>query len=182
LNLLLGASGILAAPRLRNVGSVDANDRVARGATDRALRNARWTALRLLGDGQQAAMRGPALGMKKARRLLPTGAGGTLTMKDVVDLRRRAHEMGYPSIALAQAFQFDCGLRQKDLIGAWVPRAELDTLAEFVDGDMAWVRGLRWRLGRQLGGSGRRRCRTDWIGERCGPRRFAFGIRALEFV
>jgi len=56
-------------------------------------------------------MRGPALGMKKARRLLPTGAGGTLTMKDVVDLRRRAHEMGYPSIALAQAFQFDCGLR-----------------------------------------------------------------------
>jgi hypothetical protein len=32
--------------------------------------------------------------------------------------------MGWHSIALAQAIQFDCALRQKDVIGEWVPESE----------------------------------------------------------
>ena len=43
----------------------------------------------------------------------------------------KAHEAGYPSIALAQALQYECGLRQKDVIGEWLDR---DT----------WAMGLRW--------------------------------------
>src|SRR5713101_3930684 len=39
-------------------------------------------------------------------------------------LRLKAHEMGHHSIALEQAFAFELGVRQKDVIGEWIPRAE----------------------------------------------------------
>jgi hypothetical protein len=59
----------------------------------------------------------------------------------------KAHEMGYPSIALAQAFQTDCwqyGLTQKDVIGEWVPKDEAGLSAVLDDDGMKWLRGLRW--------------------------------------
>jgi site-specific recombinase XerD len=54
-----------------------------------------------------------------------------------------AHEFAWHSIALAQALQFELMLRQKDVIGEWVPVAEPgDSGVE--DAGQKWLRGLRW--------------------------------------
>lgn len=58
-------------------------------------------------------------------------------------VRRVAHQMGWPSIALAQAIQFEAGLRQKDVIGEWVPDTEPGESEVHYRG-MKWLRGLRW--------------------------------------
>jgi site-specific recombinase XerD len=51
--------------------------------------------------------------------------------------------MGRPSIALAQAFQFELMLRQKDVIGEWVPIREPGISDVQADG-LKWLRGIRW--------------------------------------
>jgi hypothetical protein len=45
------------------------------------------------------------------------------------------------SIALAQALQADCALRQKDVIGEWVPLSDPEPSAVLHEG-MKWVRGI----------------------------------------
>lgn len=67
-----------------------------------------------------------------------------LTVEQVNAIRDKAHEVGRPSIALAQAFQFDCILRQKDVIGEWVPISEAP-LSDVVAGNMKWLRGIQWQ-------------------------------------
>jgi hypothetical protein len=68
-----------------------------------------------------------------------------LTREHVVAIRAKAHEMGRSSMALAQAFQFECMLRQKDVIGEWVPQNEPGPSSEVTDDDgRKWIRGLRW--------------------------------------
>src|SRR4029077_319139 len=49
----------------------------------------------------------------------------------------------YRSIALAQAIQFDCSFRQKDVIGEWVPVSEKE-MSDVITGGKKWVRGIRW--------------------------------------
>ena len=66
-----------------------------------------------------------------------------LTADQVVAIRKKAHEMGRPSIALAQAIQFECILRQKDVIGEWVPMSEPVVSDVFANG-YKWARGIRW--------------------------------------
>ena len=48
-----------------------------------------------------------------------------------------------PSVALAQAFQFESLLRQKDVIGAWVPISERAP-SDLVHGAWKWIKGIRW--------------------------------------
>lgn len=69
-----------------------------------------------------------------------------LTAKHVIAIRAKAHEMGLPSIALAQAFQFECTLRQKDVIGEWIPIEEpgASDVINHRTGKK-WMRGLRWQ-------------------------------------
>jgi hypothetical protein len=53
----------------------------------------------------------------------------------------------YPSLALAQAFQFECSFRQKDVIGEWVPLAERpvsDVIHRGKKCIMKWIKGIRW--------------------------------------
>ena len=66
-----------------------------------------------------------------------------LTADMVVAIRREAHKLGFASIALAQAFQFDCMFRQKDVIGEWVPISE-PGVSEIISGNEKWLKGLRW--------------------------------------
>ena len=66
-----------------------------------------------------------------------------LTADQVVALRAAAHELGLHSVALAQAFQFELMLRQKDVIGEWVPMSE-PGVSDIKDGNEKWLRGLRW--------------------------------------
>jgi hypothetical protein len=66
-----------------------------------------------------------------------------MTAEQAITIREKAREYGYYSIALAQAFQFDCLLRQRDTIGEWVPLAEKGESDTFWHGQK-WIRGLRW--------------------------------------
>jgi hypothetical protein len=65
----------------------------------------------------------------------------TAAMADAVC--EQAHFMGWHSLALAQAFQFDLMLRQKDVIGEYVPLTEPGE-SDIVWREQKWLRGLRW--------------------------------------
>lgn len=67
-----------------------------------------------------------------------------LTAEQATAIRTKAHEMGHHSIALAQAFQFDCTFRQKDVIGERVPTGEPGPLSHVLYGDEKWWRGIMW--------------------------------------
>jgi hypothetical protein len=67
-----------------------------------------------------------------------------LTEDDVKKIMAKAKEMGFPSIALAQAIQFECKIKQRDVIGEWVPPAELREPSGVINGAQAWHRGIRW--------------------------------------
>lgn len=66
-----------------------------------------------------------------------------ITADQAVAVRAKAHEMGWHSIALAQAIQFELMLRQKDVIGEWVPHSEPGT-SEILVQKLKWITGLRW--------------------------------------
>ncbi len=73
-----------------------------------------------------------------------------LTVDQVRNIIDAAHAMGRPSIAIAQAFQYDCGLRQKDVIGDWVPESEPGE-SDVRNDEMKWLYGLRWEeIGKDL--------------------------------
>jgi hypothetical protein len=67
----------------------------------------------------------------------------SLTKDQAIAIISKAHELGYHSIALAQAFQFDCMLRQKDTIGGWVPHSE-PGVSDVTHENQKWLHGIRW--------------------------------------
>jgi hypothetical protein len=67
-----------------------------------------------------------------------------MTAEQAAAFRNMAHEKGRASMALAQAFQFECMLRQKDVIGEWAPMNEPGPLSTVFNAGMKWFRGLRW--------------------------------------
>lgn len=82
--------------------------------------------------------------MSKMRFAMAKPRSEALTADMVVAIRAKAHERGWPSIALAQAIQFELILRQKDVLGEWVPIAE-PGMSDVVNKVGAkWLRGLRW--------------------------------------
>jgi len=60
-----------------------------------------------------------------------------------IALREKAHELGWHSLALAQAIQYELKLRQVTTIGEWIPVSD-PTPSAVVWGNEKWVRGLRW--------------------------------------
>lgn len=66
-----------------------------------------------------------------------------LTAEQADAIRHHAHEIGWHSIAFAQALQFEVMLRQKDVIGEWVPLTEPGVALEEWKGKK-WLRGLVW--------------------------------------
>lgn len=69
----------------------------------------------------------------------------SLTAEYATAIRTTAREhFGWYSVALVQAFQFDCTLRQKDAIGEVVPISEPGVSAVIV-GDKKWLRGIVWQ-------------------------------------
>ena len=74
-----------------------------------------------------------------------------LSAEQAIAVRHHAHERGWPFIALAQAIQFECTLRQKDVIGEWVPVKEpgvsdVIQTKKYKDKKTTkkWITGLRW--------------------------------------
>lgn len=72
-----------------------------------------------------------------------------LTYDHVVAICAKANELGRPSIALAQALQWELMVRQKDIIGEWEPLETKGTVSDVLRRDDSgkvykWVRGIRW--------------------------------------
>jgi hypothetical protein len=57
-------------------------------------------------------------------------------------LRVKGHEMDKRSIALAQAFEFELRLRQKDGLGECLP-SEWSGFTDVIDGPRKWLFGLQ---------------------------------------
>jgi hypothetical protein len=68
-----------------------------------------------------------------------------LTSEQATAIRVRARAKGIVSMALAQAIQFECTQRQKDVIGEWVPMSE-PGMSDVTDPGRGrkWLRGIRW--------------------------------------
>ena len=81
--------------------------------------------------------------LSKMRFSRPGARQERLTADQVIAIRAKAHLMGVPSIALAQALQFECTLRQRDVIGEWVPESEPGISDVTLNGEK-WLRGVRW--------------------------------------
>lgn len=82
-----------------------------------------------------------ALSKMKFKMAKPRSAH--MTAEQATAIRKAAHAKGFPSVALAQAIQFDCMLRQKDVIGEWESISEAG-ISEVIHGQHKWLRGLRW--------------------------------------
>lgn len=87
------------------------------------------------------------------RMKIPMGAARDhfLTAEQADAIRAQAHEEGCPSIALAQAIQFEGTFRQKDLVGEFVPMSEPGVSeitrvwkTKKITKIEKWLRGLRW--------------------------------------
>ncbi len=73
----------------------------------------------------------------------PRGVSVTAEYADVIRTMAR-ERFGWHSMALAQAIQFECTLRQKDVIGEWVPLDEPGVSA-VIRGRVKWLRGIVWQ-------------------------------------
>lgn len=81
--------------------------------------------------------------MHNMKFAMPKARTDRLTADQAVALRATAHKRGLDSMAMAQAFQFELMLRQKDVIGEWVPLAEPGISSVTRKGEK-WIMGLRW--------------------------------------
>lgn len=66
-----------------------------------------------------------------------------VTAAQCIAIRAEAHRRGFPSIALAQALQFELGVRQKDAVGEWID-LRLPGLSDIHDAGEKWLMGFRW--------------------------------------
>ncbi len=80
----------------------------------------------------------------KLRFPMPAPRETAMTFEQAVAIIAKAHELGRPSIALAQAIQFETGLRQSDVIGQWEPCAPFDQ-SPYRLGVTRWANGLVWQ-------------------------------------
>lgn len=81
--------------------------------------------------------------LSKMRFASPPARREMMTLDHVLALRSTAHAMGLPSVALATAFQFDLAMRQKDVIGEWLP-IEDGASGGIVYKSTRWANGLTW--------------------------------------
>jgi len=81
--------------------------------------------------------------LSNMRFKLPRQRDERLTIAQVRAIRDKAHELGRHSIALAQAFQTDLKLKQKEIVGEWVPLSEPDP-SDVIHEGLKWIRGIKW--------------------------------------
>ncbi len=67
----------------------------------------------------------------------------TITLPQMLAICDRATAIGRTSIAFAQKIQFAATLRQKDVIGEWVPMSEPGE-SDIANDNKKWIRGIRW--------------------------------------
>lgn len=98
--------------------------------------------------------------LSEMRFAKPEARKNYLSVDQAIAVIEKAHEMGMPSIALAQALQFELMLRQKDVIGEYLPKgAPADS--DIVWSGRRWVNGLLWS---HIGADGVLRKKTSKTG------------------
>lgn len=81
----------------------------------------------------------------KVRLKAPSPREDYLTYDYAVAIIAKAHDEGRPSMALAQALQYELTLRQKDVIGEWIPQSYApDTSGIRNRHGKVWCNGLLW--------------------------------------
>ncbi|QPC44045.1 hypothetical protein HW532_15905 [Kaustia mangrovi] len=81
----------------------------------------------------------------EVRLQAPTPREDYLTYDHVVAIIGEAHRRGRHSLALAQAIQYELTLRQKDVIGEWVPQSYAPDVSGIRnDHGKVWMNGLLW--------------------------------------
>jgi hypothetical protein len=89
-----------------------------------------------------------AVVLHKERFKQGKGRSDHLPSPQVASIIERARYVGMYSIGLAQAFQFECIFRQKDVIGEWVPEAEPGESSvrriHKHKGPQKWLHGICW--------------------------------------
>jgi hypothetical protein len=84
--------------------------------------------------------------LHKLRFEMPKPRTAHLSADMVVAHRAKAHWRGWHYMALADAFQFEGTLRQKDVIGEWVPLEEPGISATIrKDKQIKWITGICWQ-------------------------------------
>jgi hypothetical protein len=78
----------------------------------------------------------------KMRFQMPKARTSKLTLDHVGKIRSAAHDIELGSIALAQTIQFELAMRQKDVIGEWVPREGV--AGGITHKNTRWTGGLVW--------------------------------------
>jgi hypothetical protein len=78
----------------------------------------------------------------KMRFQMPKSRLSKLTLEQVRKIRSAAHDLGLGSIALAQTIQFELAMRQKDVIGEWVPREGAS--GGITHKNTFWTGGMVW--------------------------------------
>lgn len=81
--------------------------------------------------------------LHKMKFAVPRPRKQALNLDQAEMIIAKANEKGWGSIALAQAIQWNCGIRQKDVVGEWVPIGE-PGLSTVTYRRLKWLRGLRW--------------------------------------
>jgi hypothetical protein len=84
-----------------------------------------------------------SLVLSKLKTTPPDPRGVFLEAHQAEAVRLVAHSWGWHSIALAQAFQFDLMLRQKDCLGEYLPLTEPGE-SDIRFRGQKWLRGIRW--------------------------------------
>jgi hypothetical protein len=78
----------------------------------------------------------------KLRFPTPPARSEILTLDQTIIFCRKAHEMGVGSLALATMIQHETTLRQKDVIGEWVP--DIDAKGGIQYRNKRWMNGITW--------------------------------------
>lgn len=84
------------------------------------------------------------MGSRALQFEMPIVKKQALTADQATAVRKTAREwFGWDCIALGQAIQFEAILRQRDVIGEWVPMSEPGVSDVTWEGQK-WIRGIRW--------------------------------------
>jgi hypothetical protein len=67
-----------------------------------------------------------------------------MTVEQVKAVRVKAHWQHWDTMAMAQALQFELMLRQKEVIGEWIPISEPGASKVTNDSERKWLMGLCW--------------------------------------
>lgn len=132
--------------RLTSRHIMRAHARWAKGGTD-AMAHSLVTMLRtVIGFGAAVLENKHCRRLRKSlsalRFKMPRRRTRWISADQATAIRRRGRLRKLQAVALAQAIQFDCALRQKDVIGEWVPQHEDPTPSAIVKDGMKWVRGI----------------------------------------